>query len=85
MLSVIKNYTVLLHLWTDSLTSVKNTVMRARIIGVSARMETFDFFFGITLGELILRHSDNLSRTLHINLSRTLHSDNLSRTLHIFE
>ena len=64
MLSVIKNYTVLLDLWTDSLISVKDTEMRARIIGVSAQMETFDFFFGVTLGELILRQSDNLSRTL---------------------
>ena len=64
LLSVIKNYTVLLNLWTDSLTSVKNTEMRAHIICVSAQMETFDFFFRITLGELILRHIDNLSRPL---------------------
>ena len=27
-------------------------------------MKTFDFLIGILLGELILRHSDNLSRTL---------------------
>jgi hypothetical protein len=27
-------------------------------------MKTFDFFFGASLGELLLRHSDNLSKTL---------------------
>lgn len=27
-------------------------------------MKTFDYLYGNTLGELILRHSDNLSRTL---------------------
>ncbi len=33
-------------------------------MGVCSYMETFNFFFGISLGELVLRHSDNLSRTL---------------------
>lgn len=32
--------------------------------GVSTTMKSFNFFFGVSLGELILRHSDNLSRTL---------------------
>ena len=38
--------------------------MRSRIIGVSACMKSFDFFFGASLGELLLSHSDNLSKTL---------------------
>ena len=38
--------------------------MRSRIIGVSTTMRSFKFFFGVVLGELILHHSDNLSRTL---------------------
>ena len=46
LLSVMKNYTVLLDMWTDSLISVKDTDMRAHIIGVSAQMETFDFSSG---------------------------------------
>ena len=36
--------------------------MRSRIISVSTR--SFKSFFGVVLGELILHHSDNLSRTL---------------------
>ena len=38
--------------------------MKARIQGVAAQMQKFEFFFGISLGQLVLRHSDNLSRTL---------------------
>ena len=33
-------------------------------------MITFDFFYGLVLGETLLRHTDNLSRTLqHSHLS----------------
>ena len=38
--------------------------MKVRIIGVASEMEMFDYLFGVSLGDLILRHSDNLSRTL---------------------
>ena len=39
--------------------------MRARVIGVQSYMKTFNFFFFcVLLGELILRHSDNLSKTM---------------------
>ena len=38
--------------------------MKARINGVASQMKGFDFFYGVSLGQLILRHSDNLSRTL---------------------
>ena len=38
--------------------------MKARIGCVSASMETFDFIYGAMLGEMVLKHSDNLSSTL---------------------
>ena len=38
--------------------------MKARIQGVAAQMKKFEFFFGVSLGLLILRHTDNLSRTM---------------------
>ena len=44
--------------------------MTARIRGVAAQMKVFDFFYGLVLGELLLRHSDNLSRALqHSSIS----------------
>ena len=38
--------------------------MKARIQGVAAQMQKFEFFFGVSLGQLVLHHNDNLSRTL---------------------
>ena len=47
----------------------QDTESMARIQGVAAQMRTFPFLFGSMLGELILKHSDNLSRTLqHISI-----------------
>ena len=62
--SVIDNYEVLLQLWQEALNGSLDGEMRARIIGVEAHMMKFDFLFGVFLGSLILRHSDNLSKTL---------------------
>ena len=38
--------------------------VKSRIIGVKHQMSTFDFFIGVSLGERILKHTDNLSKTL---------------------
>ena len=38
--------------------------MKSRITGVRYPTETFDFCFGVQLGNLVLRHSDNLSKTI---------------------
>ena len=62
--SNIDNYTALLETWQESLGATKDTERRARIIGVSSQMNTFSFFFGVMLGQLLFSHSDNLSRTL---------------------
>ena len=68
--SVIDNYEVLLQVWQEALDGSLDGEMRARIIGVEAQMMKFDFLFGVCLGSLILRHSDNLSKTLqHKTLS----------------
>ena len=42
----------------------RDTETKARINGVSAQMKTFDFLFGAIQGEMLFRHSDNLSKTL---------------------
>ena len=64
MASVLSNYTVLQAMWEDAADIIRDTDTKARIRGVAAQMETFDFFFGLVLGEVLLRHTDNLSRTL---------------------
>ena len=61
---ILSKYEVLQLLWEDSLEVVRDAEMRSRIVGVSTCMKSFDFFSGVVLGEMLLRHSDNLSRTL---------------------
>ena len=64
MASIIKNYAVLQSLWDQALSIVHDTETIARINGVSTVMKKFEFYFGLVLGEMILRHTDNLSKTL---------------------
>ena len=33
-------------------------------MGCQAQMNTFDFFFGLNLGQRLFSHTDNLSKTL---------------------
>ena len=42
----------------------KDRETKARVLGVQAQMRTFDYFYGLRLGILLLRHSDNLSASL---------------------
>ena len=62
--SIITNYSFLQDLWQRSLENCTDTEMKARIRGVETYMNNFDFVYGVLLGELVLGHSDNLSRTL---------------------
>ncbi len=57
--NVLNNYEVLLGVWKEA--GHLDSEIRARVIGVEAQMLTFDFLFGVSLGSLILRHSDNRS------------------------
>ncbi len=54
---MIKNYSVLQELWQLSYDKCNDTEIRARIQGVAAQMDTF-------VAEMVLRHTDNLSKTL---------------------
>ena len=62
--AVINNHTELMELWDWSLTVLKDTEMKARIRGVQSMMNSFNFYFGCSLGERLLKQTDNLSRAL---------------------
>ena len=62
--SIITNYTVIQAVWEEALDVAKDSETRARIIDVKHFMSTFEYLFGVLLGELILKHTDNLSKTL---------------------
>ena len=63
---MIDNYEVFQEFWDEARDMTSDSENRARITstGVKAQMEKFDFLFGLCLGECILRHTDNLSKTL---------------------
>ena len=62
--SIISNYEALQNTWEEVLAVTKYTKAKARIQGVSAQMDMFQYLYGIMVSEMILRHADNLSRTL---------------------
>ena len=53
-----------MELWEWSIDNLKDTEMKARVRGVKSYMETFDFLFCCSLGERLLKQTDNLSREL---------------------
>ena len=62
--SVIANYKVIQAVWEEVLDIVRDSETRARVIGVQHCMSTSEYLFGIMLGELLLKHTDNLSKAL---------------------
>ena len=62
--SILDNWTAINSVWTISLGEKLDPEMRGRIIGVQAQMVKFEYFFGINSLQILLRHSDNLSKTL---------------------
>ena len=62
--SILENFQALQETWQESIEVAHDTETKARIGGVEAQMNTFDYLFGTMLGHMVLRHTDNLSRAL---------------------
>ena len=62
--SVLNNYTVLQQLWEEALNIAADTDAQTRIMRVQAQMDSFEYLFGLVLGECILKLTDNFSKTL---------------------
>ena len=62
--SVADNWTVLQELWEECLATKLKPDIKGRVPRMQHQMTTFDCFFGVNLAILLLKHSDNLSRTL---------------------
>ena len=63
---MLDNYSTLISTWEQSSEETRDPKLKGRLGGVAYQMTKFSFIFGVALGELILRHSDNLSRTLQL-------------------
>lgn len=62
--SIHLNYTTLMATCEEALDVAKQSELKARINGVAAKMSDFDFLFCLMLAELLLRHCNNLSKTI---------------------
>ena len=62
---IFQNYQSFIKTWKECLQQGGlSTSVKARILGCKANMKTFDYFFGLLLGEQLFSHTDNLSATL---------------------
>ena len=63
--SILDNWLPLQKLWEESLSrGGLPPELGGRIIDVQPQMETFEYYFGVTIMQKILGHSDNLSRSI---------------------
>ena len=62
--SILDNYNAFQALWEEIQDNITDSEIKARVIGEEATMKRFNFLFGLLLGECILKHTDNLSKTL---------------------
>ena len=59
----IDNYTALMDLWDWSFQATSDRDMKARLQNVKTVMSTLKLLFSCTLGKIILKQSDSLSKT----------------------
>ena len=64
MESILDNWVALQQVWNESLDRNLEQETKGRIIVVKSQMTTSEYFYGVTVLQLVLRHSDNLSKTL---------------------
>ena len=56
--SILDNWVALKQVWDESLDRNLEPAIKSRIIIVKSQMTTFDYFYGETILQLVLRHSD---------------------------
>ena len=91
--SIRENYTALNCHMARNCRYCKKSEMKARINGVAAKMKDFDFLFCFMLGEKLLKHCDNLNKTIQATSMPAVEARRLSelcvlqemRTDHDFE
>ena len=59
--SVIDKWKVFQELWDTFLETKIDNNIRGNILGVKHAMEIFDYLYGVNLGSLLVKHSDNVS------------------------
>ena len=60
--TVLVNYSILQELWEKSVKLAKESEMTARNVAIACQMATFDFYFGVCIGEMTLQKGHFSSR-----------------------
>ena len=76
--SILTNYTALQLLWERTKDSTSDSTIKGRIIGVESQFKTFSFYFGVHLAQLILKHTDNLSKSLQSTSMSAIEGANMA-------
>ena len=82
MKSILDNWVALQQIWDESLDGNLEPEIKGTVIGVRSQMNTFNYFYGVTILQLVLRHSENLSKILQkSSLNSCLGKKNADLTL----
>ena len=63
--SILQNYPTLFATWEESVEAAQQSDVKVRINRVASKMTEFQFLFCLMLAERLLKHCDNLSKTIH--------------------
>ena len=77
--SIRLNYTTLEATWSEASEVATQSEVKSRINGVASKMKEFDFLFGLMLAERILKHTDNLSKTIQATTMPAVEARGLSK------
>ena len=69
---------MILKLWVECLKESLDAETRSRAIACKAQMKTFNFFFGLCLGQRHYSFTDNLSRTFKKEKTRAVSGQRLA-------
>ena len=61
---ILDKWVALQQVWDESFDENLEPEIKSRIFCVKSQMATFDCFYGVSILQLVLRDSDNLSKTL---------------------
>ena len=64
MKSILDKCVALQQVWDELIDGNLQAEIKGRIIGVKSQMNTLNYFYGVTILQLVLGHSDDLSNTI---------------------
>ena len=77
--SICLNYTTLEATWNETSEVATQSEVKSKINVVSLKVKEFDFLFVLMLAESVLKHTDNLSKTIQATEKPAVEANGLSK------